>query len=86
MAESPLKIPRLRGSENYDIWEMRMEAVLTEKGYYDVMTSEQPPNPSIPEYLAEWENKRKRGLVYIRLGLEDGPLLQIRNINNPNNA
>ena len=62
-----------------------MEAILTEKGYYDVITSEQPLNLFISEYLAEWKNKRKRALAYIRLNLKDGSLLQIRNIDNPNN-
>jgi len=38
MSESVLKITKLQGSSNWDLWAIRMEAVLTEKGYYDVMT------------------------------------------------
>ena len=68
--ESLLKIPKLRGSENWDIWSLRMEAVLIEKGYYEVLTTNQPK----PEDLAEWEINRKKALAYIRLALEDGPL------------
>jgi hypothetical protein len=73
MSESILKITRLNGSENYDIWAIRMEAVLTEKGYFSVMTD--------PENI---EDERKaKALAYIRLSLADGPLLQIRNIRDP---
>jgi gag-polypeptide of LTR copia-type len=47
-----------------------MEAVLTEKGYFSVMTD--------PENI---EDERKaKALAYIQLFLADGPLLQIRNI------
>jgi gag-polypeptide of LTR copia-type len=73
MSESVLKITRLNGSENYDIWAIRMKAVLTEKDYFSVMTD--------PDNI---EDERKaKALAYIRLSLADGPLLQIRNIRDP---
>ena len=73
MSDSVLKINRLNGSENYDLWAIRIEAVLTEKGYFSVMTD--PENIDI--------EKRAKALAYIRLSLADGPLLQIRNIQDP---
>jgi hypothetical protein len=38
MSELVLKIIKLQGSSNWELWAIRMEAVLIEKGYYDVMT------------------------------------------------
>lgn len=74
MADSTvLRIPKLIGSENWEIWSIRMEAVLTEKGYYEIMTSEEPNNLT----------QSKKALAYIRLALADGPLLQTRNIDDP---
>jgi gag-polypeptide of LTR copia-type len=73
MSESILKITRLTGSDNYDIWAIRMEAVLTEKGYFSVMTSSE----------AIGDELKAKALAYIRLSLADGPLLQIRNIRDP---
>lgn len=78
MTESVLKIARLAGSSNWDIWNIRMQAVLTEKGYYDVMT--QPMNDTDPSRFRELQLK---ALAFIRLALADGPLLQTRNIDNP---
>ena len=37
MSESVLKISKLAGSANWDLWSIRMEAVLTEKGYLAIM-------------------------------------------------
>jgi len=37
MSESVLKIQKLAGSSNWDLWSIRMQAVLTEKGYLDIM-------------------------------------------------
>ena len=50
---------------------MRMKAVLTEKGYYNIMTNESLSLFFIIEDLAEHIVKRKKTLIYIRLGLED---------------
>jgi hypothetical protein len=41
MSELVLKINRLNGSNNYNLWTIRMESVLTEKGYYSIMTDPQ---------------------------------------------
>jgi hypothetical protein len=65
MTDSVLKINRLQDSENYDIWAIWMEAVLTEKGYYTVMTI--PANND--------GKKRAKALAFIWLSCTDGPLL-----------
>jgi hypothetical protein len=56
-----------------------MEAVLTEKGYYDVMTPTDHMDTDDPERLA----RSKKAIAYIRLALSDGPLLQTRHITDP---
>ena len=84
MSDQVLKIGRLQGSANWDLWSIRMEAVLTEKGYYDVMI--QPEIPISELELSEqvaWVTKSKKALAYIRLALADGPLIQTRNIVDP---
>ena len=81
MGDSILKISRLQGSSNWELWAIRMEAVLTEKGYYNVMI---PATEPIAEADLILRNDRaKRALAYIRLALSDGPLLQTRNIIDP---
>jgi hypothetical protein len=37
-----IKLPKLKGSNNYDIWAIRIEAILVEKGLYNYIN-----NPSI---------------------------------------
>jgi hypothetical protein len=80
MSESVLKISKLAGSANWDLWSIRMEAVLTEKGYLAIMVD--PPNQEKekdPDYIQQ----AAKATAYIRLALADGPLLQTRNIANP---
>jgi hypothetical protein len=61
-----------------------MEAVLTKKGYYNVMTPTEgiKLNNPISESF-ERQNRAKKAITYIRLALSDGPLLQTRNITDP---
>jgi hypothetical protein len=65
-----------------------MEAVLTEKGYYDVMTPTdgmELDNPTPEQHAASLkrQTRAKKAIAYIRLALSDGPLLQTRNITDP---
>ena len=55
-----MKIFKLRGSDNWDIWSMRIKAVLIEKSYYDVITNELLLLFFIIEDLAEHSAKKKR--------------------------
>jgi transposase InsO family protein len=61
-------IARLSGQSNYDIWSIRIEAVLTEKGLLSTIK----PDTIVTEELDQ------KGLAMIRLSLDDGPLLQVR--------
>ena len=49
MDSSAYKFPRLQGSSNWEIWSMRAEALLTQKGYFTVMTPKRDP-PQEPSY------------------------------------
>ena len=68
------KIPKLRGSNNYDIWAIRIQAVLTEKGYYSVFSGELTAGS--PEY----KGASLKAAALIRLTLEDSPLIQTQYI------
>ncbi|POS82313.1 hypothetical protein EPUL_006480 [Erysiphe pulchra] len=60
---------KLRGSENYTIWAIRMEAVLTKENSNIIIdTDEVSPETN------------SAALSSIQLCLEDGPLLQVKNI------
>ena len=92
MADSIFKIPKLSNSDNWDIWSLRIEAILIEKGYLDVcQTSEESYIESIAnldprEGEARLEARRAlslKALAYIRLALADGPLLQTKSIRDP---
>jgi len=80
MSESVQKIQKLLGSSNRDLWSIRMQAVLTEKGYLDIMIT--PPTEEM-ELDLQYIEKSAKAAAYIRLALADGPLLQTRNITNP---
>lgn len=80
MDTSGLKIPRLQGSNNWDIWSIRMEAVLTSKGFIDVMTPAPEEPLGDPIRHAERAERSLKACSLIRLGLNDGPLLQTRHI------
>lgn len=76
MAETIFKLPKLKGSSNYDIWVIRIESLLVEKGYLSVIEND----TSNVEELKDLANK---ATALIKLSLEDSPLLQTRTILNP---
>ena len=75
------KIPKLKGSSNYDIWSIRLEALITREGYLDVITSDINNYTELEQ--ASLQEKALKATSYIILTLEDGPLLQVRYIKNP---
>jgi hypothetical protein len=94
MSDSLLKIPKLLGSTNWDIWSIRIESILIEKGYVDLcQTSEESfiatlnnENLTPKEANTRLESRRAlalKALAYIRLSLADGPLLQTKSIRDP---
>ena len=85
MSENVFKIPKLLGSKNWDIWSLRMTSLLTEKGY-DTVCSESTINSNSrlnEQERAERKSLANKAIAYIRLGLDDGPLLQTKNETDP---
>ena len=75
MALDKISIPKLKGSENYPIWVIRMSAILVKEGQNDVITTD---NVS--------DDINAKALSNIQLCIDDGPLLQIQNITRANLA
>jgi len=69
MALDKISIPKLKGSENYPIWVIRMSAVLVKEGQNKIITTDDVSN-----------DINDRALSNIQLCIDDGPLLQIQNI------
>ena len=71
---SELKVPKLKGSANYDVWEIQISALLTEKGLV--------PMTDDAEERRIWYqsnvDKSYRALAIIRLHLENGPLINTK--------
>lgn len=72
-SEKLYSIPKLKGSENYITWSLRMEAFLIKEKLISAI--------SIAEDI-----KSQEALANIRLLIEDGPLLQIKHYNNAKDA
>ena len=72
MAETIFKIPKLKGSSNYDLWSIRIEAILVEKGYTYITTKR--ASQTSPEEARDLENKEK-AIALIKLSLENSLLL-----------
>ena len=75
MSDSIFKVPKLKGSQNYDLWSIRISAILVEKDCGDCIF-EEPSVITIKE-------KSDKATALIKLSLEDGPLLQTRFISEP---
>ena len=75
-----LKIHKLLGSKNYELWSMRMKAVLIGKDLWDTVAD----NSHIDDSAATKPQRvrSQKALAAITLALSDGPLIQARNINN----
>jgi hypothetical protein len=78
--ESTLKINKLGGSSNWELWQLRMQSILVEKGYWAVIRDNyMDVDDTSDEIILE---NQARALAYIRLYLGDGPLLQTRQVTN----
>ena len=64
------KIPKLKGSSNYDIQALRIAAILSEKDLEFVMK-----NQDLGDDL-ELEKQNNKACTIIKLSLEDRPLIQ----------
>lgn len=61
-------IPKLCGSQNFTIWEIRMKALLVKQNFSSIINTDDVST-----------DVNDRALAEIHLFLQDGPLLQIRN-------
>jgi hypothetical protein len=73
------KIPKLKGSSNYDIWSIRCKAFLIEKDCYNALTDAYPDHST-----AAYRNASIKTTALIRLTLEDSPLVQTQYIEDCN--
>ena len=81
MSDTIFKIPKLKGSSNYDIWSIKIEALLTKEGYLEVIAHDLSSLSEATRVLLQ--DKAIKATSFIKLALEDGPLLQVRYISNP---
>ena len=68
MDSTGYKFPKLKGSINWDIWVIRMEATLIKEGYENAYKKEATGDIDITANSA-------KAASLIRLALEDGPLI-----------
>jgi hypothetical protein len=78
MDASTYKFPKLKGSANYKIWKLRIEAILLEKGYGDLLYIDE--STVTAEFQNELAQSSKKAAALVRLTLEDGPLIQTEGI------
>src|SRR6201996_2428053 len=90
MSENTLyRFPRLKGSQNWEFWALRMEAFIIDKGYDSALYPEIPMSEFISKagdinaynsYLQDRKAKSLKAAALIRLAVEDGPLIQIKGL------
>src|SRR5690349_10738345 len=83
MADTIFKIPKLKGSSNYDIWAIRIQSILIEKGYLDYINTDYTTIIQEDNSEVNLESIANKATALIKLSLEDGPLLQTRFLDNP---
>jgi hypothetical protein len=87
--DAKTRIPKLKGSSNWDLFKIRIRAILAEKGYISAIKPEKAfPKSTAKEILEEEKEKRAeiaiKASAIIRLNLDDGPLIQTKNIEEDN--
>jgi hypothetical protein len=85
MSDSEIfKIPKLKGSSNFDIWSLRLESILTKDNLIDYILADYTTASNYNETTSlELTNIANKVSSLVKLSLEDGPLLQTRFIKNP---
>src|SRR6201996_6938833 len=79
------KIPPLKGAANWNIWRIRLKALLAKDdlGYTIKPKREFPkntPKDEIEEYTSKRRSDSEKATAIIRLNLGDSPLIQTANI------
>ena len=82
---SSSKIPKLLGASNYEIWAIRMEAVLIKDGFYEIMQGNamdlSKPNEGDGQAYTDYlhhQSRQRACAATIRLTLADGPTLMTK--------
>ena len=81
---SLFRFQRLKGSQNWEFWALRMEAYIIDKGYetalYPVVLYDEKTGTELEYeiYLRDRETKSPKASALIRLAVEDGPLIQLK--------
>ena len=85
MSENTLyRFPRLKGSQNWEFWALRMEAFIIDKGYDSALYPEIPMSEftskagdinAYNSYLQDRKAKSLKAAALIRLAIEDGSLI-----------
>src|SRR5205823_4150094 len=75
MSSKDVQIPKLKGQSNFEVWKLRILALLVEKDLYDAI------NHNNDQYLLVTDIIDRKARSLILLSLEDGPLLQVKNCN-----
>jgi hypothetical protein len=85
MSDSEIfKIPKLKGSSNFDIWSLRLESILTKDNLIDYILADYTTASNYNETSSlELTTTANKVSSLVKLSLEDGPLLQTRFIKNP---
>ena len=78
-------IPKLRGAKDWDLWRIRIRALLAEKGYIDAINSRKEFSKNTTKEIIESYNEERKKIsikaaAIIRLTLDDAPLIQTKNI------
>src|ERR1700744_753233 len=85
---SLFRFPRLKGSQNWEFWALRIEAFIIDKGYeavlYPVIPYEDTGSPEAQTaynaYISNRNNKSQKAAALIKLAVENGPLIQIKEL------
>ena len=77
---SLFRFPRLKGSQNWEFWALRMEAFIIDKGYDSALYPVVPYNETgttddYEVFLKDRETKSQKAATLIRLVVEDSPLI-----------
>ena len=84
------KIDPLLGASNWNIWRIRLKALLTEKDdlAYTIRPKKEfpksTPKDNIEEYTAKRKSDSEKASAIIRLNISDSPLIQTANIADDN--
>jgi hypothetical protein len=70
-SDNKILIAKLKGSDNYEVWSLRITAYLIKEGVYNAILTSNGIDKNIDQ----------KALSNILLLIEDGPLLQIQHIN-----